>query len=149
MSHTKKHLHLQSTIKNNCRIWVGRLTFGRSLSLLQSRRSSSKLLAYRIMSSGTELREQCRLSTYSTCRLHPLKMGMHLNILPQNSSTQNFHCTARIFWMDSGSGFLFVHFLGGVQTTAPRHNNATDDHGYSRLLTDFLTDFPSVGGGII
>ena len=58
------------------------LTFGRSRIWFASRRSSSKLLAYRIISSGTVLRVQCRLSTYSTCRLHPFKKpGTHLNIL--------------------------------------------------------------------
>ena len=58
------------------------LTFGRSRIWFASRSSSSKLLAYRIISSGTVLNVQCRLSTYSTCRLHPFKKpGTHLNIL--------------------------------------------------------------------
>ena len=58
------------------------ITFGRSRIWFASRRSSSKLLAYRIMSSGTVLKVQCRLSTYSTWRLHPFKKpGTHLNIL--------------------------------------------------------------------
>ena len=58
------------------------ITFGRSRIWFASSRSSSKLLAYRIMSSGTVLKVQCRLSTYSTWRLHPFKKpGTHLNIL--------------------------------------------------------------------
>jgi hypothetical protein len=58
------------------------LTLGKSRIWFASRSSSSKLLAYRMMSSGTVLRVQCLLSTYSTCRLQPFrKGGIHLNIL--------------------------------------------------------------------
>lgn len=56
-------------------------TFGKSRMWFASSSSSSKLLEYRKMSSGTLGSEQCRLSTNSTCRLHPLKIGMHLNIV--------------------------------------------------------------------
>jgi hypothetical protein len=57
------------------------ITFGKSRMWFASNSSSSKLLEYRKMSSGTFGSEQCRLSTNSTCRLHPLKIGMHLNIV--------------------------------------------------------------------
>ena len=57
------------------------LTLGRSLRWLASKRSSSRLLAYLIMSSGTWDKLQWRLSIYSTCRLHPLNNGIHLNIV--------------------------------------------------------------------
>ena len=56
------------------------LTLGRSRKWFASSRSSSRLRAYLQSSSGTTESEQCRLSTYSTCRLHPLKIGMHLNM---------------------------------------------------------------------
>lgn len=57
------------------------LTFGKSRMWFASNKSSSRLREYRRMSSGTLGSEQCRLSTNSTCRLHPLKIGMHLNIV--------------------------------------------------------------------
>ena len=62
------------------------------------------------MSSGTELREQCRLSTYSTCRLQPLKIGMHLNMLvfwSLCSALKTNHCTKLMnFWMDWNLSWL-------------------------------------------
>ena len=62
-------------------VWEGiELTLGRSRKWFASSRSSSRLRAYLQSSSGTTESEQCRLSTYSTCRLHPLKIGMHLNM---------------------------------------------------------------------
>lgn len=57
------------------------LTFGRSRMWLASSSSSSSDREYRRISSGTFGSEQCRLSTYSICRLQPLKIGMHLNIV--------------------------------------------------------------------
>lgn len=74
-------------------------TLGRSLMWFASKRSSSKLLEYLKISSGTADREQWRLSTVSTCRLHPLKNapGMHLNIMnapviTNHSLSQTLHC---------------------------------------------------------
>lgn len=56
------------------------LTFGKSLMWFASKNSSSKLLEYRKISSGTVGNEQCRLSTHSTWRLH-LNKGIHRNML--------------------------------------------------------------------
>lgn len=67
-------------------------TFGKSRMWFASNNNSSKLLEYRRMSSGTFGSEQCRLSTNSTWRLHPLKIGMHLNIV-SNFSFLFFYLT--------------------------------------------------------
>lgn len=48
---------------------------------LASSRSSSRVLVYLMISSGTAVREQCLLSTYSTCLLQPLNIGMQRNIV--------------------------------------------------------------------
>lgn len=71
------------------------LTFGKSRIWFASSSNSSKLREYRIMSSGTLGSEQWRLSTNSTWRLQPLKIGMHLNIvdlwLSKTTRLCNFH----------------------------------------------------------
>lgn len=66
------------------------LTLGKSRMWLASNKSSSKLREYRKMSSGTVGKEQCRLSTYSTCLLQPLNRGMQRNIV---FTTLYKHCT--------------------------------------------------------
>ena len=57
------------------------LTLGNSLRWLASNSNSSRLLAYLIISSGTWDKLQWLLLIYSTCRLHPLNNGIHLNIV--------------------------------------------------------------------
>lgn len=58
-----------------------RLTFGRSRKWLASSKSSSSERVCRNISSGIWVKPLWLLSTYSTCRLQPLKgRGMHLNI---------------------------------------------------------------------
>ena len=59
------------------------LTFGKSLRWFASSNSSSRLLAYLMISSGTFANDWCRLSIYSTWRLHPLNNGIHLNIFTE------------------------------------------------------------------
>lgn len=56
-------------------------TFGKSLMWLASSNNSSKLREYRRISSGTAESVAWRLSMNSTWRLHPLKIGMHLNMM--------------------------------------------------------------------
>ena len=64
---------------------INLLTFGKSLRWLASSKSSSRLLAYLMISSGTFANDWCRLSMYSTWRLHPLNKGIHLNIFTEFS----------------------------------------------------------------
>lgn len=79
----KKKIRLEQQkekrVKFKCSTTI--LTFGRSRIWFASNSSSSKLLEYRRMSSGTHGKEQWRLSTYSTCLLHPLKIGMQRNMV--------------------------------------------------------------------
>lgn len=87
------------------------LTFGRSLILFASRRSSSRLRGYRRISSGIVDNRQCRLSTYSIWRLHPLKSGMHLNIVILTIAQTVFTSQTKL------SGHNKVHFLQGIMET--------------------------------
>ena len=80
---------------NNLKIVAQELTLGKSLRWLASKSSSSRLLAYLMISSGTWERLQWRLSIYSTCRLQPLNNGIHLNIVMSNgfnNRAQHWHC---------------------------------------------------------
>lgn len=60
------------------------LTFGRDWILFASSKSSSKLLEYLRISSGTFAKEQCLLSTNSTCLLQPLNIGIQRNMSQVN-----------------------------------------------------------------
>jgi len=62
-------------------------TLGRSRIWLASSKSSSRLREYLKMSSGTVGSEQWRLSTYSTWRLQPLKIGIQRNMTSQKRIT--------------------------------------------------------------
>ena len=80
------------------------LTFGKSLRWLASSKSSSRLLAYLMISSGTFANDWCRLSMYSTWRLHPLNKGIHLNILTEFSRNYYIH---KIIYSFSTKNFSF------------------------------------------
>lgn len=71
------------------RRWSGALTLGRSRMWFESRRSSSRVLEYLKISSGTLARDECLWSTYSTWRV--LRNGMHLNILATGSQGLSPH----------------------------------------------------------
>lgn len=79
-----------NTVNAHVKTWhigyVKKFTFGKSRIWLASKKSSSKLLEYRNMSSGTFGKEQCRLSTHSTWRLH-LNKGIHRNMLDTTLQT--------------------------------------------------------------
>ena len=60
---------------------------------MASKSNSSRLLAYLIISSGTWDKLQWLLLIYSTCRLHPLNNGIHLNIVEY----VRFHSTVTPF----------------------------------------------------
>lgn len=59
-------------------------TFGKDWILFASSKSSSKLLEYLSISSGTLTKEQCLLSTNSTCLLQPLNIGIQRNMSQVN-----------------------------------------------------------------
>lgn len=103
--------HLQEAIQGYCKlhlqlfmIWDSyqhksqrklNITFGRSRIWLASSNSSSKLREYLKMSSGTVGSEQWRLSTYSTCRLQPLNIGIQRNMTSHERITLHIiiNCT--------------------------------------------------------
>lgn len=65
-------------------IWTSKIdnrhTFGSSLILLASKKTSSSDRVYLITSSGTDCRLQCLRSIHSTWRLQARNIGMHLNM---------------------------------------------------------------------
>lgn len=65
-------------------VFLYRITFGKDWILFASSKSSSKLLEYLRISSGTLAKEQCLLSTNSTCLLQPLKIGIQRNMSQVN-----------------------------------------------------------------
>lgn len=78
---------LQKTVKKYLfvfKIPVWSFTFGKDWILLASSKSSSKLLEYLRISSGTLTKEQCLLSTNSTCLLQPLNIGIQRNMSQVN-----------------------------------------------------------------
>lgn len=118
-------------------------TLGRSRMWFASKRSSSKLLEYLRISSGTTPREQWRLSTASTWRLQPLKNapGMHLNIMNEctcyHKSLLTLHCLCCFF-----PHIKLTLFWTPFQTTRTLINrNVSQSCEQTQNKTRFFHDF--------
>ena len=100
-------------------------TFGRSRIWLASSKSSSRLREYLKMSSGTVGSEQWRLSTYSTWRLQPLKIGIQRNMTSQKRITLHIIINSTLFTNTTLKNFSQTVNIGTPHNTHPRfeHEN--------------------------